>query len=144
MLRHGLERDDIGLAMIIKHRAGPNKIAEMHLVGQVENSDIIVVDDLIDTAGTLKEASRVLKEKGANRVFCFATHGLFSGKAFENIETSKLEEVVTTNTIPPRENEARDTKKIQRLSVAPLLAEAIRRAQSKESVSNLFLPTFKK
>lgn len=138
MLKVELANKDIGLAMIIKHRDGPGKIAEMHLVGSVQNSDVIIVDDMIDTAGTLSEAAKVLKDKGgAQKVYAFATHGLFSGDAFNNLRKSSLEEIVITNSIPAKQEEA-SMDKITRLSVAPLLAEAIRRVQAKESVSNLF------
>jgi len=127
----------VGLAMIIKHRDAPGKIADMFLVGSVADSDVIIVDDMIDTAGTLCEAAKVLKSKGAKKVFAFATHGLFSGKAFDNINNSPLEQILVTDTIPPKPNE-NNVDKITRLSVAPLLAEAIRRIQARESVSDLF------
>eukprot|EP00330_Aristerostoma_sp_ATCC50986_P006984 CAMPEP_0114599888 /NCGR_PEP_ID=MMETSP0125-20121206/22393_1 /TAXON_ID=485358 ORGANISM="Aristerostoma sp., Strain ATCC 50986" /NCGR_SAMPLE_ID=MMETSP0125 /ASSEMBLY_ACC=CAM_ASM_000245 /LENGTH=173 /DNA_ID=CAMNT_0001807339 /DNA_START=643 /DNA_END=1165 /DNA_ORIENTATION=- len=132
------DKKNIGLAMIIKHREQPGKIAEMHLVGHVQNNDVIIVDDIIDTSGTLCEAARVLKERGgAKNVYAFATHGLFSGKAFDNIKNSSISEIIVTNTIPQKPGE-KEIDKITRLSVAPLLAEAIRRVQSKESVSSLF------
>lgn len=91
------------------------------------------------TQGTLSEAAKVLKEMGANRVFAFATHALFSGKAFENINKSVLEQVIVTDTVPPKPQESNLGDRICRLSVAPLLAEAIYRVQKKESVSTLFM-----
>jgi len=92
---------------------------------------------LIDTAGTLAEASRELKKAGAKRIFAFATHGLFSGNAVDNINKSEIEKIIVTNTIMPKPDEKNCTK-IERLSIASLLAEAIRRVQLKESVSDLF------
>ncbi|CAK75766.1 unnamed protein product (macronuclear) [Paramecium tetraurelia] len=126
------------LAMIIKQREGPGKIASMNLVGQVKGKDCIIVDDIIDTAGTLSEAARVLKEQGAKRVFAFATHALFSGKAFAHLGAPFLDQIIVTNTIPSKPQEEVLGDKICRLSVAPLLAEAIYRVQKKESVSTLF------
>ena len=93
---------DTTLAMIIKQRAGAGKIGSMHMVGSVEGRNAIIIDDIIDTAGTLCEASRVLKEHGALSVSSFATHGLFSGNALENIRKSQLDQVIVTNSIPPK------------------------------------------
>ena len=111
----------------------------MHMVGNVSGKQAIIIDDIIDTAGTLKEATKTLKDHGALTVSCFATHGLFSGKAMENLRTSQLDKVIVTNTIPPKENEEEATGgKVTRLSVAPILAEAIFRIQTKTSISSLF------
>jgi len=137
MLKAENQAKSVGLAMIIKHRDAPGKIADMFLVGSVAESDVIIIDDMIDTAGTLCEAAKVLKNKGAKKVYAFATHGLFSGKAFDNISNSPLEQVLVTDTILPKPGE-NSVDKITRLSVAPLLAEAIRRIQARESVSDLF------
>jgi ribose-phosphate pyrophosphokinase len=137
MLKAENQQKSVGLAMIIKHRDAPGKIADMFLVGNVADSDVIIIDDMIDTAGTLCEAAKVLKTKGAGKVYAFATHGLFSGKAFDNINKSPLEQVLVTDTILPKPGE-NGVDKITRLSVAPLLAEAIRRIQARESVSDLF------
>ena len=100
-------------------------------------SDVVIVDDMIDTAGTLCTAAVNLKAHGARRVYCFATHGLFSGPAPDRISRSALEEVVVTNTIPLKAS-ARSAEKIVQLSVAPLLAEAIKRVHTRQSVSELF------
>ena len=140
-----------GLAMIIKQRVEAGKIEKMDLVGTVNGCDVIIVDDMIDTAGTLCEAARVLKEYGARRVFAFATHGLFSRDALVKIENSPLDQVIITNTIPlpgsvdseisyilPKP--AGKTEKIKQISVGMLLAEAIRRAHQKESFEKLFYP----
>jgi ribose-phosphate pyrophosphokinase len=128
---------DAGLAMIIKQRPKAGQIERMDLVGSVENADCVIVDDMIDTAGTLCTAAQQLKEHGARRVFAFASHGLFSGPASDRITRSVLEEVVVTNTIPLRAA-AKTNEKIVQLSVAPLVAEAIKRVHFRQSVSDLF------
>lgn len=143
MLKADFEKKQIGLAMIIKHRDAPGKIADMYLVGSVQDSDVVIVDDMIDTAGTLCEAAKILKSKGARKVYAFATHGLFNGKAFENINNSPLEQILVTDTILPKTNE-NSCDKITRLSVGPLLAEAIRRVQERDSISDLFATSTKK
>jgi len=128
---------DADLAMIIKQRKSAGSIASMDLVGSVDDSDIIIVDDMIDTAGTLCTAADELRNNGARRVFAFASHGLFSGPASGRISKSCLEEVVVVNTVP-LDSTAKVNPKIKQLSVAPLLAEAIRRVHTKKSVSALF------
>ena len=110
----------------------------MHLVGSVEGKHAIIIDDIIDTAGTLTEAAKSLKEHGALSVQCFATHGLFSGKAFDNIRRSDVNKIIITNSIPAQSGEEELGDKIVRLSVAPILAEAIFRIQTRTSVSSLF------
>ena len=140
-----------GLAMINKQRVEAGKIEKMDLVGTVTDCDCIIVDDMIDTAGTLCQAGQVLKEYGARRVFAFATHGLFSKEAISRIENSLLDEVIITNTIPlPGNTDTEITSispkstikstKIKQISVGMLLAEAIRRAYQKESFEKLFYP----
>ena len=115
---------DASLAMIIKQRARANAIERMDLVGSVDGCDVIIVDDMIDTAGTLVKAAAELKKFGAKRVFAFATHGLFNGRAIELIKGSVLERVVVCDTIPlPAEKQI---DKILVLSVSNLLAESIR------------------
>lgn len=128
---------DCGIAMLIKQRARPNEIEKMDLVGNVYDSDVIIVDDMIDTAGTLCEAAKQLKKHGARRIFAFATHGLFSGPAIDRIENSPLEEVVVTDTVKSNKN-IDDCKKITKLSVSILVADAIRRIHQKESLNDLF------
>jgi len=123
--------------MIIKQRHKPGEIERMDLVGSVVDSDVIIVDDMIDTAGTLCKAAEQLKKGGAKRVFAFASHGIFSGNASKNISGSVLEEVVVTNTIPLKQ-ECNDNKKIHTESVGKLIADAIRRIHEKKSVSALF------
>lgn len=128
---------ECGLAMIIKQRAKANDIEKMDLVGSVEDCDAIIVDDMVDTAGTLCKAANMLKEAGARRVFCFASHGVFSGPALSRIKDSELTELVVLDTIPISEA-ALATGKITQLSVAPLLAQAIYNIHNKKSVSALF------
>lgn len=126
---------NVGLTMIVKQRIRANEVAKMELVGNVKDQDCIIIDDIIDTAGTLCTAAGVLKENGAKSVMAFATHGLFSGKAIENINKSTLDKVVVTNTIPY--NKAK-CDKIHILSVGTLIAEAIRRIHNNESLSQIF------
>lgn len=92
-------------AMIIKQRKGAGEIGSMHLVGSVTGKQAIIIDDIIDTAGTLCEATKVLKQMGALSVSFFATHGLFSGKALDNIAQSEIDQVIVTNSIPAKQNE---------------------------------------
>ncbi|AMV71651.1 ribose-phosphate pyrophosphokinase [Desulfuromonas carbonis] len=132
------KRLDAGLAIIDKRRSGPNVSEVMHIIGDVEGEVCLIVDDMIDTAGTLCQAAKALKEKGAKEVFACATHAVLSGPALERINESCLREVVITNTIPTTEKIA-ICPKLRSLSVAGLLAEAIKRINSDESVSSLFV-----
>ncbi|MFQ5840089.1 MAG: ribose-phosphate diphosphokinase, partial [Candidatus Methylomirabilales bacterium] len=125
------------LAFIDKRRTGPNEAKVMHIIGDVEGMDVILVDDMIDTAGTVTQAVSTLHEKGARRIYASCTHPVLSGPAVERIESAALEEVVVTNTIPIAEG--RRSKKITALSVAPLLGEAIDRIHRETSVSSLFV-----
>jgi len=136
-LTYKYDMDDIGLAMIIKQRARAGTVDSMDLVGDVKDCDCIIVDDMIDTAGTLCKAAEVLKAKGARRVFAFASHGLLSGPGNERIAQSQMEECVILNTIPTSpQREAND--KLVVLSVAPLLAQTIFNVHAKKSISALF------
>jgi ribose-phosphate pyrophosphokinase len=126
-----------GLAIIDKRREGPNQAAAMHLIGDVRDRDTVVIDDMIDTAGTLVQAVSALAREGARRILACGVHPVLSGPAIARIAESALEEVVVTNSIPVPES-----KRIARLtvlSVAPLLGEAIRRIHDEESVSTLFV-----
>ncbi|HEU5395101.1 MAG TPA: ribose-phosphate diphosphokinase, partial [Candidatus Methylomirabilis sp.] len=125
------------LAFIDKRRTGVNEAKVMHIVGDVAGKDAILVDDMVDTAGTLTQAGAALKEQGARRIYASCTHPVLSGPAVERIDTSGIEEVVVTNTIPL--DERRSSKKITVLSVAPLLGEAIDRIHKEASVSSLFV-----
>jgi ribose-phosphate pyrophosphokinase len=125
------------LAIIDKRRAAANVSEVMHVIGDIEGRNCVIMDDMIDTAGTLVKAAEVLKERGANRVFAYCTHPVFSGPAIERISASQLDEVVITNTIALGKS-ALACKKIRQLSVAFLFAETIRRISDGESVTSLF------
>lgn len=132
------KRLDAGLAIIDKRRSGPNVSEVMHIIGDVEGQVCLIVDDMIDTAGTLCQAARALKEAGATEVYACATHAVLSGPALERINESCLKEVLVTNSIPVAEK-LKDCPKLRPLSIAELLAEAIRRIHGDESVSSLFV-----
>ena len=123
------------LAVCDKHRKEANKVEAMRLIGDVEGKDVILVDDLVDTAGTICKAAGLLKEKGANSVRAVCTHAVLSGKAYENIEGSVLEELVVSDTIPLKQK----SPKIKVLSVSDLFAKAIRKIHDHESISSLFI-----
>jgi ribose-phosphate pyrophosphokinase len=132
------KRLDASLAIIDKRRERANVSEVMHLIGDVQDRDCIIVDDLIDTAGTLCNAAKAVMDHGARRVVACATHGVLSGPAVQRIAESRLEEVVVTNSIAPSE-EARQCPKIKVLSIGRLLGEAIRRIHNSDSVSSLFV-----
>ena len=125
------------LAIIDKRRPTANVSEVMHVIGEVEGRNCVIMDDMIDTAGTLVKAAEVLKERGARSVYAYCTHPVFSGPAVERLRSSALDEIVITNTIPLSE-EARGCSKIRQLSVAFLFAETIRRISDGESVTSLF------
>jgi len=126
------------LAIIDKRRSGPNISEVMNLIGDVRDKVAIIVDDMVDTAGTLTQAAKALREHGATAIYACATHGVLSGPAIERIEQSEIQEMVITDTIPLNEI-ASKSRKIKVLSLAGLLAEAIRRIHCNESVSSLFV-----
>jgi ribose-phosphate pyrophosphokinase len=126
------------LAFIDKRRPAPNVSEVMHIVGDVRDRDVIIVDDLIDTAGTLTQAAGAVAEAGARRVFAAAAHGVFSGKALERIGASALQEVIVTDSIPLAA-QGRAMAKVRQLSVARLLGEAIKRIHHGDSISSLFV-----
>ncbi|HYE34841.1 ribose-phosphate diphosphokinase [Methylocaldum sp.] len=130
--------DDADLAIIDKRRPRPNEAKVMNIIGDVEGRTCIMVDDLVDTAGTLCRAAGALKEHGARRVVAYCTHPVLSGRAVENIEDSVLDGLVVTDTIPLHPD-AQQCKKIRQLSVAEMLAETIRRIAVGESVSSLYV-----
>src|SRR5438105_7761837 len=125
------------LAIIDKRRPRANVSEVMHVIGEIDGRNCVIMDDMIDTAGTLVKAAEVLKERGAKKVFAYCTHAVFSGPAIERIEASKLDEVVVTDTIPLGTNGSK-CKKVRQLSVAFLFAETIRRISDGESVTSLF------
>ena len=132
------KRLNAGLAIIDKRRSGPNVSEVMHIIGDVKGKSCVIIDDMIDTAGTLCTAAKALEEEGACDVFACATHGVLSGPALERIASSPLKKVVVTNTIPAQEKLDK-CEKLSSLSISKLLAEAIRRIHNDESVSSLFV-----
>ena len=129
--------DDADLAIIDKRRPRANEAEVMNLIGDVEGRTAILVDDMVDTAGTLCTAANALKERGALKVVSYCTHAVLSGKALENIKISQIDELVVTDTIP-LSAEALALGKIRQLTIADLLAESIRRVSNEESISALF------
>jgi len=129
---------DANLAIIDKRRPRANEAKVMHIIGEVEGRNCVLMDDMVDTANTLCQAANALKEHGAEKVFAYCTHPVLSGPAIERITASELDEVVVSNTIPLSE-EAQASGKIRQLSVAELLAESIRRIANDDSVSSLFM-----
>jgi len=126
------------LAIIDKRRPKANVSEVMHVIGDIEGRNCVIMDDMIDTAGTLVKAAEVLKERGAKKVYAYCTHPIFSGPAIERIaQGAALDEVVVTNTIP-LSKAARGCAKIRQLSVAPLIAETIQRIAKGDSVMSLF------
>jgi ribose-phosphate pyrophosphokinase len=130
--------DDADLAIIDKRRPQPNKAEIMNIIGEVSGKTCVLIDDIVDTAGTLCEAARVLKQEGAKKVVAYITHPVLSGPAVGRIDESELDLIVVTDTIP-LSPEARASKRIRQLSVAELLAETVRRIREAESVSSLYL-----
>ena len=129
--------DDADLAIIDKRRPRANEAEVMNLIGDVDGRTAILVDDMVDTAGTLCTAANALKERGALKVVSYCTHAVLSGRALENIKNSQLDELVVTDTIP-LSSEALAVGKIRQLTIADLLAESIRRVSNEESISALF------
>lgn len=129
--------DDCDLAIIDKRRPRANVAQVMHIIGDVQGRDCIIVDDMIDTGGTLSKAAAALKEKGANQVFAYATHPVFSGNAVENIRDSQIDKLIVTDSIPLDPAMAKLDKVVQR-TLSSMLAEAIRRVSNEESISAMF------
>jgi len=130
--------DDADLAIIDKRRPRPNESKVMNIIGQVEGRTCVLIDDMVDTAGTLCQAAQALKEEGALKVVAYITHPVLSGAAIERISKSVLDELVVTDTIPLSEA-GRGCARIRQLSVAALLAETVRRINDEESVSSLYI-----
>ena len=129
--------NDLDLAIIDKRRPRANESEVMHIIGDVRGKTCMLVDDMVDTAGTLCAAANALKRNGAVKVVAYCTHAVLSGNAIQNINASELDELVVTDTIPLRP-EAQTCKKIRQLSIADELAESIRRVSNEESLSALF------
>lgn len=130
--------DDADLAIIDKRRPRANEARIMNIIGNVKDKSCILVDDIVDTAGTLCQAADALKEQGAACVRAYVTHPVLSGKAIENIEASRMDELVVTDTIP-LSDDALACDRIRQLHIAPLVAESIRRINNEESVSTLYV-----
>ena len=130
--------DDADLAIIDKRRPRPNESKVMNIIGEVEGRTCVLIDDMVDTAGTLCQAAQALKDEGAVKVVAYITHPVLSGAAIERISKSVLDELVVTDTIPLSE-EGRACTRIRQLSVAGLLAETVRRINDEESVSSLYI-----
>jgi len=129
--------NDADLAIIDKRRPQANEAQVMHIIGDVEGRTCVLVDDMVDTAGTLCKAADALKQFGAKKVVAYCTHPVLSGSALKNIENSQLDELVVTDTIPLTD-EAKACTKIRQLTLAGLLAESIRRVNNEESISAMF------
>jgi len=132
-------RLDANIAIIDKRREGPNEAQVMNIVGSVEGKNVVILDDMIDTAGTVVQATKALRNAGANEVSVCCTHPVLSGPAMDRIENSEIREVIVTDTIPLQER-AKACNRISVLSVAGLLSEAVRRIYYNDSVSSLFIP----
>lgn len=128
---------NVDLAIIDKRRPSINEAQVMHIIGDVDGRTCLIVDDLVDTAGTICKAADALKEAGAQLVVAYCTHPVLSGNAIENVKNSSLDALVVTDTIPLRD-EAKKCKRIRQLSMARLLAESIRRVSNEESISAMF------
>jgi ribose-phosphate pyrophosphokinase len=130
--------DNTDLAIIDKRRPRPNESEVMNIIGEIQGRACVLLDDIVDTAGTVTNAARALKAAGARQVLAYATHAVLSGAAVERIASSDIDQVIVTDTIPLRPD-AQVCKKIQQLSVADLLAETIRRIRDEESVSSMYV-----
>ncbi len=134
--RYIAKKLDVNLAIVDKRREKPNESEVLNIIGSVKNKDCILIDDIVDTAGTLTKAADALLSSGAKSVSAYVSHGVLSEPALERLQKSKLKELVTTNTISEISNEKKS--KIRRLSIAPLIAEAVKRIDNYSSVSSLF------
>jgi len=130
--------DDAAMAIIDKRRPRANEAKVMHIIGEVEDRDCVLIDDLVDTAGTLCQAAAALKGHGAARVVAYCTHPVLSGQAIDNINRSELDELVVTDTIP-LQTHARECARIRQLSIADMLAETMLRISQEQSVSSMFM-----
>ncbi len=137
MVRGYAKRLSANLAIVDKRRIGPRQTEAVHIIGDIRGKNVIMVDDMISTGGTVSQAAKILRNRGARDVYLCATHPVFCGGAIEKLEKARIKKVIVTDTIPPQAKSRR--KIIQVLSVAGLLSEAIRRIHNSESVSSLFL-----
>ena len=130
------KRLESNIAIIDKRRLSPHEAAVMHVVGDVRGKTCLIIDDMVDTGGTLVKGAAALKEAGAKKIYAAAAHGVLAGPAIERLNASPVEELIITNSIPLN---GKETKKVKVLSVAPLLADAIRRIHNEKSISELFV-----
>ena len=130
-------RINSSIAIIDKRRPSPGKSEVMNIVGNVKNKNCIIVDDIIDSGGTIVNAAKALKEKGAKDVYVYITHAVLSGEAVQKIEKSQIKKLITTDTID-NSKKIRKSKKIEIISIAPMIAEAMKRISNSTSVSSLF------
>jgi ribose-phosphate pyrophosphokinase len=129
--------NDVDLAIIDKRRPRPNETKVMHIIGEVAGRHCVMIDDIVDTAGTLCQAAEALKANGATKVVAYSTHAVLSGKAIKNIESAALDELVVTDTIP-LSPEAQKCAKIRQLTISGMLSEAIRRVSTAQSIISMF------
>ncbi|MBI1819594.1 MAG: ribose-phosphate diphosphokinase, partial [Nitrospirae bacterium] len=132
------KRLQAGLGIIDKRREGPNRATVMNLIGDVKGKEVLMVDDMIDTAGTISEGAKAIFKAGAIKIIAGCTHGVLSGPALKRLNEAPIDQVVVTNTIALN-GKNQECAKIKVLSVAPILGEAIKRIHSEESVSSLFV-----
>jgi ribose-phosphate pyrophosphokinase len=132
------KRLDAAIAIIDKRREGPNESQVMNIIGNVKDKHVIILDDMIDTAGTIVQAASALKSEGATEIYACCTHGVLSGPAIDRLKESVIKELIVTDTIPLHD-EAKSCKRIKTLSVAGLLSEAVRRIYYNDSISSLFI-----
>jgi ribose-phosphate pyrophosphokinase len=125
-----------GLAIIDKRRLSPNEASVLHVIGEVQGKVALIIDDMVDTGGTLVKAAQALKDGGATRIFAAAAHGILAGPALERLNASPIEELVITNTVPLN---GKSSDRLKVLSVAPILGEAIKRIHEEKSISELFV-----
>jgi ribose-phosphate pyrophosphokinase len=131
------KRMDAGLAIIDKRREKANVSEVMNIIGEVHGKNCFIVDDIIDTAGSISKAAKALRENGAAKIYCYASHGIFSGNAYRNLAEAPFEEIISTDTIPVDESKKLDNMRI--LSVANLFGEAVKRIYMGESISSIFI-----
>jgi len=131
------KRLNTNIAIIDKRRASPGKSEVMNIVGSVKNKNCVIIDDIIDSGGTIVNAAKALKEKGAKEIYVYITHAVLSGQAIEKIEKSQIKKLITTDTID-NSKKFKKSKKIEIISIAPMISEAIKRIANSTSVSSLF------
>jgi ribose-phosphate pyrophosphokinase len=130
-------RINVSIAIIDKRRPAPGKSEVMNIVGNIKNKNCVIVDDIIDTGGTIVNAAKALKDKDAKDIYVYITHAVLSGQAVEQIEKSQIKKLITTDTID-NSKKIKESKKIEIISMAPIISEAMKRIANSTSVSSLF------